>query len=58
MIDVDSIEDVEDCDGESVLAYGPDSDTGEWRWDWVSIEHLHDYGRTDIIRQFFPAHGE
>jgi hypothetical protein len=58
MIDPDSIEDVEDCDGEGVFSYGLDSDTGKWCWGWVPIEHLYEYGRTDIIDRLFPVYAD
>ncbi|MFK4537923.1 hypothetical protein ABIA00_006106 [Bradyrhizobium ottawaense] len=38
MIDPDTIEDADECDGESLHAYGYDREKGEWRWQWVPIE--------------------
>lgn len=35
MIDLVTIEDVDECDGEALHAYGRDLSTGQWRWDWV-----------------------
>jgi hypothetical protein len=49
MIDPETIEEVDDCDGESVHAYGLDAATGQWGWAWVSFEHLAEAGREDII---------
>lgn len=53
MIDPDTIEDIDDCDGECVLAYGYDSETKAWKWDWVALEVLADAGRTDIINRLY-----
>jgi hypothetical protein len=50
MIAPDTIEEAEECDGESVSCYGQDADTGEWRWEWVPIETLYECGREDILR--------
>jgi hypothetical protein len=49
MIDPSTIEDIDDCDGESVLAYGR-ATTGRWTWQWVPIETLYEAGRGDILR--------
>ncbi|MFN3832149.1 MAG: hypothetical protein ACK4SQ_07980 [Allorhizobium sp.] len=49
MIDPDTIEDIDDCDGESVLAYGYNPISKEWAWEWVPMEELAEAGRTDII---------
>lgn len=54
MIDPDTIEDIDDCDGESVLAYGFDTEKGEWSWGWIWIDILRESGRTDIIERIFP----
>jgi hypothetical protein len=49
MIDPDTIEDVDDSDGEALHAYGRDSDTGEWRWQWIAVETLLEAGRGDLV---------
>ena len=49
MIDPDTIEDVDDCDGESILAYGYNPIDRVWVWEWVPMEELAEAGRTDII---------
>lgn len=53
MIAPETIEDTEHSDGESVLSYGFDPDTGQWGWGWVPIEYLEEAGRTDIIERQF-----
>lgn len=49
MIDIDSIEDADECDGESLHAYGRDTTTGEWQWQWVPVETLLEAGRGDLV---------
>jgi hypothetical protein len=50
MISLDTIDEAEDSDGTAVMCHGQDADTGEWRWEWVPIETLYEYGREDILR--------
>ena len=50
MISPDTIEEAEECDGESVMCHGQDAETGEWRWEWVPVETLYEQGREDILR--------
>ena len=49
MIDPDTIEDADECDGESLHAYGRDTTTGEWRWAWVKVETLIEAGRGNLV---------
>lgn len=49
MIDPDTIEDADECDGESLHVYGRDTVTGQWRWQLVSIELLIEAGRGDLL---------
>jgi hypothetical protein len=58
MIDPDTIEDIDDCDGESVFAYGFDPTSGKWEWAWVPVEHIAESGRSDIIDRLFPRYEE
>lgn len=51
MIDPDTIEDIDDCDGEEVYAYGYDREAKEWKWAWVPYDFLAEAGRTDIIER-------
>ena len=53
MIDPDTIEEVDDCDGEAVLAYGYNPVSKAWEWAWVQMEELAEAGRTDIIERLF-----
>lgn len=48
MIDLDTIEDIDECDGEAVHVYGRLS-TGQWSWQWVPIEAVAEAGRDDIL---------
>jgi hypothetical protein len=45
-----TIEEAEECDGESVMCYGRKADSGEWIWEWVPVETLYECGREDILR--------
>ena len=56
MIDPETIEEVDDCDGESVHAYGFDAEAKVWKWDWLSLEYVAEGGRSDIIDRLFPRH--
>lgn len=47
------IDDWDDCDGESVHVFLRDKD-GNYAWKWVAIDDLLQYGRSDIVEQFFP----
>lgn len=38
MIDPETIEDLDGCDGEALHAYGFDDETGKWGWGWVPLE--------------------
>lgn len=58
MIDPETIEDIDDCDGESVSAYGFDPDTGQWGWGWVALEYIEEAGRTDITERLFGRRDE
>jgi hypothetical protein len=49
VIDIESIEDADDCDGESLRAYGYDRELGEWQWQWVPVEVLLEAGRGDLV---------
>jgi hypothetical protein len=49
MIDIDTIEDADECDGEALHAYGRDTSTGEWVWRWVPVEVLIEAGRGDLV---------
>ncbi|MCB4771451.1 hypothetical protein LGR54_22845 [Ancylobacter sp. Lp-2] len=55
MIDPETIQDFDDCDGESVSCYGFDTETGQWGWGWVPLEDLEEAGREDILDALFPA---
>lgn len=52
MIDPDTIDEADDCDGESIHAYGYNQNTGAWEWDWIPFEELWEHGRGDIVAQF------
>ncbi len=58
MIDPETIEEVDDCDGESVRAYGFDPEAKTWKWDWVSLEYVVECGRSDIIDRLFPRYDD
>lgn len=47
MIDPETIEDIDDCDGESAYVYGFDAKTGKWSWGWLLLEHLYEHGRLE-----------
>ncbi|MCK1296958.1 hypothetical protein IVB33_03030 [Bradyrhizobium sp. 24] len=49
MLDLDTIEEVDDCDGEALHVYGCDPSTGEWCWQWVPVEMLLEAGRGDLV---------
>jgi hypothetical protein len=49
MIDPDTIEDVDECDGESLHVYGRDISTGRWQWQWLPVEVLIEAGRGDLV---------
>lgn len=49
MIDIDTIEDADECDGEALHVYGRDTTTGQWRWQWVAVETLMEAGRGDLV---------
>jgi hypothetical protein len=55
MIDLDTIDDADECDGEALHVYGRDADTGEWRWQWVSVETLVEAGRGDLVPGMFDG---
>ena len=50
VINTDSIEEVEDFDGEAAFCFGQDGNSTDWRWEWVPIEALMEAGRTDILQ--------
>ncbi|MCO5135983.1 MULTISPECIES: hypothetical protein [unclassified Shinella] len=58
MIDPETIEEIDDCDGESVRAFGFDNDTGRYSWAWVPLEYVAECGRSDIIDRLFPRYDE
>jgi hypothetical protein len=49
MIDIETIEDADECDGEALHAYGRDTTTGQWTWRWVPVEMLIESGRGDLV---------
>lgn len=51
MIDTDTIDEFEDCDGYTVWAYGYNTVTEKWEWSAVTLEDLQEGGRTDILRR-------
>lgn len=53
MIDLGTIEDIEDWDGESAHVHGFDPLTGNWIWAWVSRERLAEE-RPDILASLEP----
>ena len=58
MIDPETIEDIDDCDGESIFAYGFDHVKKSWEWAWVPIEHVAECGRSDIVDRLFPRYDD
>lgn len=58
MIDPETIEDIDDCDGEAVYVYGFDPETKSWTWGWLSLEYLYESGRSDIIDRLFPTYDD
>lgn len=54
MIDPETVEEWEDCDGEAVSCFGFDPDTGQWGWGWVALEYIEEAGREDIMERLFP----
>ena len=55
MIDPDSIDECDECDGEVLHVYGRDSDTGMWKWQWVAVETLVEAGRGDLVPWLFDG---
>lgn len=55
MIDPETIEEFDECDGESVSCFGFDPETGAWTWGWVHLEDIEEAGREDIMCALFPA---
>lgn len=53
MIDPETIEDIDDCDGESISAYGYNPESRKWEWGWVPLEYVADCGRSDIIERVY-----
>ncbi len=49
MIDLDTIEDADDCDGDTMHVYGRDPTTGQWFWQWLPVETLLEAGRGDLV---------
>lgn len=49
MIDLDTIEDADECDGEVPHVCGRDTETGQWAWQWVPVEVLIESGRGDLL---------
>lgn len=49
MIDPDTIEDIDESDGEVIHVYGRNSVTGRWEWKWVPVETLIEAGRGDLV---------
>ncbi|MBN8977221.1 MAG: hypothetical protein J0I08_12140 [Rhizobiales bacterium] len=49
MIEPDTIEGVGECDGEALLVYGRDANTGQLRWEWLPVEVLIEAGRGDLL---------
>jgi hypothetical protein len=50
MIDAETIEDMNDCDGEFLHAYGYDPDTKPWQWRGFR-SNSNESGRGDIIER-------
>jgi hypothetical protein len=55
MIDPNTIDECDECDGEAVHVFGRDTTTGQWVWQWVAIETLLDAGRADLLPWLFDA---
>ena len=55
MIDPETIEDIDDCDGESIFAYGYDPLTKKWGWAWIELEYVAECGRTDIVERIYGS---
>lgn len=58
MIDCETIEDMDDCDGESLSCYGYDPETGKWGWGLVPLEYVYESGRSDIIERLHPRYDD
>ncbi|OWK21720.1 hypothetical protein [Mesorhizobium amorphae] len=58
MIDLDSVEEADDGDGESVHVYGLDPVDGKWKWEWVTAAELCEAGRFDLVEMFWPSRNE
>jgi hypothetical protein len=58
MIDPETIEDVDDCDGDAVYVYGFDPEKNGWGWSWLALQYLYESGRGDIIERLFPSSDE
>ncbi len=56
MIDPATIEDIDDCDGEAVYAYGFNPETETWGWGWIALDYIQEAGRTDIMERLFPSY--
>lgn len=48
MLDPDTIDDIDENDGEEVMCYGYDPESKSWKWAWVPYDYLAEAGRTDI----------
>ncbi len=53
MITLDTIEAIEDYDGEAAYCYGFDPEARAWSWHWVSREWLEEH-RPDILASLEP----
>lgn len=49
MIDLETVEECDECDGDNVYVHGRDEETGSWAWGWVSLESLYESGRVDLL---------
>lgn len=49
MIDPETIEDFDQCDGEDANVYGYDPETDSCDWGWVPIRVIEEAGRTDVL---------
>jgi len=47
-LDLDSIDDIDDADGDALLVYVFDRSAGEFVWTWISRETLAESGRYDL----------
>jgi hypothetical protein len=56
MIDPETIEDTDDCDGEALSCYGYDTETGQWCWGLVPLEYIFESGRSDLIARLHPRY--